>query len=85
MGIDEIKSGIKAFILAEFLPGESPDALRDDTELITSRVLDSLATLKLVSFVEETYRVTFEPHETDVEYLNTLNDIASLVVSKQGG
>ena len=77
-----IKSTVKGFILSEFLPGEQPDSLGDTTELITNHILDSLATLKLVSFLEQTFSVTIEPHETDVEYLNTLDSIAALVSSK---
>ena len=81
----EIKSSVKAYILDEFLPGEDPDELADDTPLITGGVLDSLATLKLVSFLEETFNVAIEAHEVDTENLNTLDDIGALVMSKQGG
>lgn len=81
----EIKSSVKTYILDEFLPGEDPDELADDTPLITGGVLDSLATLKLVSFLEETFNVAIEAHEVDTENLNTLNDIGALVTSKQGG
>jgi acyl carrier protein len=77
-----IKDAVKAFILAEFLPGESPDALDESTQLITSGVLDSIATVKLVSFLEEQYGVALEAHELNAEYLNTLDDIARLVTSR---
>jgi acyl carrier protein len=80
-----IKSSVKTYILDEFLPGEDPEELADDTPLITGGVLDSLATLKLVSFLEETFNVSIEAHEVDTENLNTLNDIGALVTSKQGG
>jgi acyl carrier protein len=79
---DAIKQRLKAYILEEFLPGENPESLTDTTELISQGILDSLATLKLVSFIEEHYRITLEPHETDVEHLNTINDITDLIVSK---
>lgn len=79
---DPIKQGIKDFIMAEFLPGESPDDLTDGTPLITGGILDSIATLKLVMHVEETYGVSFEPHEVDKENLDTLDLIARLLRSK---
>ena len=81
--MQDIKNTIKAYILKEFLPGERPEALDDSTQLITQGVLDSLATLKLVSFIEERYGITLGPHETDAEYLNTLDRIANLIASKQ--
>jgi acyl carrier protein len=80
--MDEIKNTVKSFILKEFLPGENPDELADSTPLITGGVLDSLATLKLVAFIEETYKIELQAHEVDVEHLNTISDIADLVRTK---
>jgi acyl carrier protein len=80
--MDEIKNTVKSFILKEFLPGENPDELTDSTPLITGGVLDSLATLKLVAFIEETYKIELQAHEVDVEHLNTISDIADLVRTK---
>ena len=77
-----IEGPIKEFILAEFLPGEDPSALTDSTPLITSGIIDSIATLKLVAFLEERFHVTVQAHETDVEHLNTVADMARLVRSK---
>lgn len=73
----------KSFILAEFLEGEDPDELTEDVELISSGILDSLATLKLVTWLENTYDVKIEAHEADEDNLNTLVDIAKLVSSKR--
>ncbi|MDZ4804958.1 MAG: acyl carrier protein [Candidatus Eisenbacteria bacterium] len=78
-------SEVKDFVLSEFLPGEDPSELKDDTPLITGGILDSLATIKLVAYLEETYKIEFSPHETGVDYLNTIADIASLVESKRKG
>jgi acyl carrier protein len=80
--MDEIKNTVKSFILKEFLPGENPDELADSTPLITGGVLDSLATLKLVAFIEETYKIELQAYEVDVEHLNTISDIANLVRAK---
>jgi acyl carrier protein len=74
---------VKTYILKEFLPGENPDELTQDTPLITGGILDSLATLKLVAFLEERFGVSIAAHEADVEHLNTLSDIAELVSSKK--
>lgn len=78
----EVRETVKEYILSEFLPGESPEALDDSTLLITSGVLDSIATVKLVSFLEEKYGIELEAHELSPEYLNTLSDIAQLVTAR---
>jgi acyl carrier protein len=79
---DAIKHDIKNFIMREFLPGENPEELTDTTPLISGGVLDSIATLKLVMHMEETFKVSFDPHEVDKENLDTLNLITALVQSK---
>lgn len=79
---DEIKKALKEFILSEFLPGEDPNELTDTTPLITGGVLDSIATLKLVLFLEETYGASFQAHEIDAEHMDTIADIDRLVQAK---
>jgi acyl carrier protein len=77
-----LKQRIKDFIMAEFLPGEDPGELGDETPLISGGILDSIATLKLVLFLEEQYGVSFEPHEVDKENLDTLSRIVRLLTAK---
>jgi acyl carrier protein len=80
---DEIQAQVKQFILDAFLPGENPDELTPQTPLISGGILDSIATLKLVMFLEERFRISLEAHEADREHLDTLADITALVQQKQ--
>ena len=79
----QIADNIRTFILTKYLPGESPENLRDDTPLRTSGVLDSLATLALISFLEEQYGIEVEAHETDVDNFDRIQDIAAFVERKR--
>jgi acyl carrier protein len=78
----EIKDMVKEYILREFLPGEDPAQLTDSTPLVTGGILDSLATLKLVAFLEDRFRIHLQAHEASVDHLNNITLIASLVQSK---
>ena len=78
----QINSEVREFILKEFLPGEAPEQLTDSTLLISGGILDSLATLKLVAFLEERYKIQVQAHEADAEHLNNITAIANLVQSK---
>ena len=69
----------------DYLPGESIENLQDDTPLRTSGVLDSMATLGLVSFVEKEFGIELEAHETGIENFDTVGGIADLVVQKRAG
>jgi acyl carrier protein len=80
--MDVVKEAIRSFILAEYLPGESAANLKDDTPLRTSGILDSVATLALVGFLEEQFKIEVDAHETGIEYFDRLEDIAALVQRK---
>jgi len=80
---DDSRTVIKNFIIKEFLPGEDPSELTDTTPLITGGVPDSIATLKLVMFIEEQYGLTLQAHEVDAEHLDTISQIAQLIRSKK--
>jgi acyl carrier protein len=79
----ETLAQVKQYILETFLPGENPDELKETTPLISGGILDSIATLKLVMFLEERFGISVEAHEADREHLDTLSDIAALVERKK--
>ena len=83
MNPEDIKSTVKKFILSEYLPGEDPAALTDTTPLMTTGILDSIAVLKVVGFLENDFDITVEPHEAVVDNLNTISDMTRLVISKR--
>lgn len=82
ISMEDLKQAIREYILTEFLPGENPAELTDTTPLITGGILDSLATIKLVAFLEERYPIQIQAHETTMDYLDNITDIAQLVSSK---
>jgi acyl carrier protein len=79
----DIEPTIKKYLLEEFLPGEDPSLLTASTPLITGGILDSIATLKLVGFLEETFAVALAAHEVDTEHLDTIERIAGLIRAKR--
>jgi acyl carrier protein len=79
----EIKETIREFILSNYLPGESRENLRDDTPLVTSGILDSLAALTLVSFVEKQFHVELDVYDTSIEHFDRIADIATSIHRKQ--
>jgi len=83
MNEEEIKTAVKSFILNEFLRGEDPAALTDTTPLMTTGIIDSIAVLKVVGFLENDFDITVEPHEAVVDNLNTISDMTRLVISKR--
>jgi acyl carrier protein len=81
--MDDIRQAVHGYILREFLPGESPDELTDDTPLISGGILDSISTLKLVAFLEDHFEVTVEAHEAGVDNLDSVGQITRLIAEKK--
>ena len=77
-----VSDDIKDYLMKEFLPGEDYGSVTDATPLVTGGILDSIATLKLASFLEERYQIQIEPHELDTENLDSIAAIAKLVEGK---
>ena len=83
--MNDVKETIRQYILTTYLPGESAANLSDDTPLRSSGILDSLATLSLVSFVEREFGIELEAHETGIDTFDRIEDIAALVARKKSG
>jgi acyl carrier protein len=81
--MEDVERVIRDFILHEFLPGEDPSELKAETGLITGGILDSISTLKLVTFLEDQFGIRIEAYEAGVEHLDTIRRIAELVVAKR--
>ena len=81
--MNDVTTTIRDFILTTYLPGETADNLRDDIPLRTGGILDSLATLSLISFIEERFGIEVEAHETDIDNFDRLSDIVAFVERKR--
>ena len=79
----EVKREIKSYILKEFLQGADPSDLTDASPLITGGVLDSISTVRLVSFIEERFSVRLHAHEMSADYLDNLDLIAATIQAKR--
>lgn len=80
--MSQIHDHIRAFIVQNALGGKDSNELQNDTPLISSRMMDSIVALKLVSDLEARFNIEFEAHEVTQENLNTINSLASFVESK---
>jgi len=78
----DVLAVVKRHILDRYLPGEDPVNLTPTTALVSGGILDSLGTLDLVTFLEETFGIQLEAHEVDPDRLDTLDRITELVHSK---
>ena len=77
--MEDIKKIIRKYIL-ENLKADYP--IKDDTYLVSSRIIDAMQTLTMVDFLENKFNIVLESHDISQDNLNTINNIAALVYSK---
>ena len=80
--MDDVHEQIKSFIVDDILSGEKPENIATETNLRESGILDSLSTLKLVSFLEKRFHVAFEASDLEGEHFNSIASIEHLVKTK---
>ncbi|HPK10848.1 MAG TPA: acyl carrier protein [Saprospiraceae bacterium] len=78
-----MKETIRNFIQSDI--ANDNESISYDTPLMSSGIIDSITALQLVSFLEDTFKIEFQPHEVDQENLETIDTIAKFVASKQSG
>lgn len=79
---ESVVEELRAHILAELLPDESPDVLTPETPLFEAGILDSVAALTLIEFIEDRFGVALEPHELSLDTFGSVTAIAALVAEK---
>ncbi len=78
----DTKNLVKQYILTEIHKDRSKKDLEDTEPLIDGGILDSLAIMKLLVFLEEKFHIQISGNELIVENFETLNAIAQLVDKK---
>jgi acyl carrier protein len=74
---------VRGYVLREWLRSEDDrDALEDDTELLSSGVVSSLALVRMVAFLEREFAVTIAPHEMNAKHMDTVAKIVGLVEAR---
>ena len=69
----------------DFLREERPDlTIAADTELMEAGVLDSIALIKSIQFVESTFGVTIPDSDIDPSIFATPRAIAAYIARRQG-
>lgn len=79
----EIKESIKEFIINNLIIDNSIVTIENDTQLMSSGLINSISTLELVDFIETTFSIEFDAHEVNKENLETLNIIENFINTKK--
>ena len=76
----DIKTQVKEFFKENFMA--EMDSISDKDSFLDNGIIDSTGVLELVLFLEETYGIKVEDDEIIPENLDSLENIATYVTSK---
>ncbi|WP_332699356.1 acyl carrier protein [Bosea sp. (in: a-proteobacteria)] len=79
---DTIKDAVKAFVIENFLFGDTTHALADTDSLIENGIIDSTGVLELVAFVEDRYGIAVADSDIMPANLDSLARITAFIASK---
>lgn len=82
MSETDLVEKLHAYFKAEAL---SDEELTDESPLLESGILDSLAIVKLLTFLEESFGVEITDDEFDPDNFESVAAIAELVAAKKAG
>jgi acyl carrier protein len=76
--LDNTQQLLSEFIANEFL-GDQPKSLSGEENLIEAGVVDSLAILMLINYIEGQFSVTIEPEDVVMENFESVAAITRLI------
>ena len=79
---DSIAQQIRSFISRTF-PGARKRAMSDDVPLLESGIVDSLGTLDVVSFLEQSFAIQVSDDELTPQNFATIRSLAAFVEEKK--
>ncbi len=77
-----IEDRVRAFVLENFYVADAA-ALKDDTSLIVSGIVDSTGMLEVIAFLEQDFGIHIGDDETTPENLDSIARIAAFVARKR--
>ncbi len=75
---------MKAFVIENFLFGDTSYQLADDASLIENDIIDSTAVLELVAFIEDNFGITMSDADIVPANLDSLARISSFIEARAG-
>lgn len=80
---DTPQNTIRAFIIDNFLFGDTSQEIADDTSLIDNNLVDSTGVLELVFFLETTFDIKVADTEVVPDNLDSIGAMAAYIKTKR--
>jgi acyl carrier protein len=74
-----VEATVRQYVVDEFAPDIPADELSPDYDLLENGIIDSLALLRVLSWVEERFGVVVDAAEIDEDDFRTVRAICALI------
>ncbi len=81
---EALKNSVRKYVSENIFGNQLPKDFNDDTPLVSSRLLDSIMTLKMISHFEDELKVECKAHEVTADNLDSVNIFTTFLWKKSG-
>ena len=81
----DIETQIRDYLAENVLFSDGAFGYDDNASFLEEGIIDSVAIMDIVMFVEETFTITIEDHEIIPDHFDSVNRLASYIRVKQTG
>ncbi len=78
----DMRETLRHYLSTELLVGHAGE-LTDDENLLLSGLVDSIAVMRFIAFIEERFELTVPPEDVTIENFSTIQRIASYLQRRQ--
>lgn len=79
---EELHKLVHDYVTQYIFKGQLPANFTSDSPMLSTRLLDSVLTLKMINHFEDTLNVEFRAHEITMENVDTINILTDFLFKK---
>jgi len=79
-----IREQVRAYINGKLLSGDGPPVhIEDSSSMIKSGLINSMAIVELIAYLEETFRISVADRDINIDDFDSIDSICSLIAGRQ--
>lgn len=82
MDKEQIKTSVRKYISENIFGNQLPKDFNDDTPLVSTRLMDSIITLKMINHFEDLLNMECKAHEVTADNLDSVNIFTDFLLRK---
>lgn len=81
--MNDLQTTLRQYVTDQFFGGNLPSDFDDNYDLVDTGILDSLAMISLITYLENEYQIEFDDQDFLPENFNSINAIHEFLCRKR--